>query len=198
MVGRRKLVESVQYVTLSPLPLREFLLTPSTVDEIPTILPEQQVRLTLNIDLSQELWRLVNIWDFLRRMMRTECHASRTTTHGDRGIMSLYIQTSGIICYHYLSLGHTQHTIDLLTWHPVAGRRGGAPLAGRGRCWGPVVVLILHSVHPIVTQLMVLIVTNMAVRIIRELSVVRNVVNRLTIRSNVLNLSYCLCSGGHL
>ena len=112
MVGRRKLVESVQYVTLSPLPLREFLLTPSTVDEIPTILPEQQVRLTLNIDLSQELWRLVNIWDFLRRMMRTECHASRTTTHGDRGIMSLYIQTSGIICYHYLSLGHTQHTIE--------------------------------------------------------------------------------------
>ena len=54
-------MESVQYVTLSPLPLREFLLTPSTVDEIPTILPEQQVRLTLNIDLSQELWRLVNI-----------------------------------------------------------------------------------------------------------------------------------------
>ena len=53
-------MESVQYVTLSPLPLKEFLLTPSTVDEFPTlvmsgILAEQQVRSTLNIDLSQEL-----------------------------------------------------------------------------------------------------------------------------------------------
>ena len=133
-------------------------------------------------------------------MMRTECHASRTTTHGDRGIMSLYIQTSGIICYHYLSLGHTQHTIDLLTWHPVAGRRGGAPLAGRGRCGGPVVVLILHSVHPIVTQLMVLIVTNMAVRIVCKLRavLVRNVVYGLTVRANVLDFSYCLGGGGHL
>ena len=86
----------------------------------------------------------------------------------------------------------------------MAGRGRAASLTGRGRCGGSVVVLILgvleRPVHLIVTELMVLIVTNMVVRIICKLAAVlcRNVVYGLTIRSDILNFSYCLGSGGHL
>ena len=60
--------------------------------------------------------------------------------------------------------------------------------------------MVVHWVHLIVTQLMALIVTNMAVRIVCKLRavLVRNVVYGLTVRANVLDFSYCLGGGGHL
>ena len=65
---------------------------------------------------------------------------------------------------------------------------------------GGSVVVLEPSVHLIVAKLMVLIVTNMVVRFVCKLAPVlsRNVVYGLAVRTNILNLSYCLGGGGHL
>ena len=86
----------------------------------------------------------------------------------------------------------------------MAGRGRTASFTGSGRSWGSVVVLILRlllsAVHLIVTKLMVLIVTNMVVWLVCKLAPVlcRYVVYGLAVRTNILNLSYCLGGGGHL